>query len=141
VSTDNPVIMLIFLIYSMILCWGYVSNSNVTMKFAQIHYSLSQNVGGSKDIMSPPVQKLWGRCPPFPHKLGPWARHVPWRHFDGGANIAWWKLKILFTVSWSWTSILRPPAINCNTASTQCWGCQMRFVKSPAILICQQCQI
>jgi len=28
------------------------------MKFAQLHYFLSQNVGGSKNIMPPPVQKL-----------------------------------------------------------------------------------
>jgi len=53
VSTDNLVIMLIFLIYSLILCWGNVANSNAAMKFAQIHYFLSQNVGGAKDIMSP----------------------------------------------------------------------------------------
>ena len=53
--------MLIFLIYSLILCWGNVSNSNVTMKFAQIHYRyfLSQNIGGAKDIMSP-LSKSWG---------------------------------------------------------------------------------
>jgi len=48
VSTDNPVIMFIFLIYSLALCWGNVSNSNVTMTFAQLHYFLSQNVGGDK---------------------------------------------------------------------------------------------
>jgi len=66
VSTDNPAIMLISLIYSIILYWGYVSNSNVTMKFAQIHYFLSQNVGGTKDIMSPPVQKLGRTCPSRP---------------------------------------------------------------------------
>jgi len=62
VSTDNPV--LIFLIYSLVLCWGNVSNSNVTMKFAQLHYVLSQNVGGTKDIMFPTVQKLGRKCPP-----------------------------------------------------------------------------
>jgi len=32
-----------------------ISNSNVTMKFEQLHHFLSQNVGGTKDIMSPPV--------------------------------------------------------------------------------------
>ena len=64
--------MPIFLIYSLILCWGNVSNSNVNMKFAQIQYFLSQNVGRTKDIMSPLFQKLGGHVPPFPHKLGPW---------------------------------------------------------------------
>jgi len=30
-------------------------------------------MGGTKDIMFPPVQKLEGTCPPRPpHKLGPW---------------------------------------------------------------------
>jgi len=29
VSTDSPVIMFIFLIYSLALCWGNVSKSNV----------------------------------------------------------------------------------------------------------------
>jgi len=52
VSADNAVIMLIFLVYSLILCWGIVSKSNITMKFAQIHYFLSQNFGGIKDIIS-----------------------------------------------------------------------------------------
>jgi len=55
VSTDNnPVIVLIFFVYSLDLCWGNVSNSNVTMKFAQLQYFSSQNVGGIKDIISPP---------------------------------------------------------------------------------------
>jgi len=43
---------------------GFQQQSN--MKFAQLHYVLSQNVGGTKDIMSPPVQKLGGTCPPRP---------------------------------------------------------------------------
>jgi len=46
-------IMLIFLIYSLALCWGNVSNSNVTMKFAQVYCFLSQNIWGDKDIMYP----------------------------------------------------------------------------------------
>jgi len=54
VSTDNPVIMLIFLICSMVLCWVNVSNSNATMKFAQLHYFLSQNVGWDKIYYVPP---------------------------------------------------------------------------------------
>jgi len=45
VPTDNPVMMFIFIIYSLVLCWENVSNSNVTMKFTQLHYFLSQNVG------------------------------------------------------------------------------------------------
>jgi len=57
--------MFIFLIYSLVLCWKYVSNSNVTMKFAQLHYVSSQNVGGTKDIMSP-LSKSWGDMPPRP---------------------------------------------------------------------------
>jgi len=40
VSTDSAVIIVVILIYSLILCWGNVSNSNVTMKFAQLHYHL-----------------------------------------------------------------------------------------------------
>jgi len=36
------------------------------MKFAQLHYFLSQNIGGEKDIMSPTVQKLRGTYPPLP---------------------------------------------------------------------------
>jgi len=59
VSTDNPVITLTFLIYALVLCWGNVSNSNATMQFAQLHYFSSQNVGGTKDIMSP-LSKRWG---------------------------------------------------------------------------------
>ena len=70
-STDNPVIMFIFLIYSLVPCWVNVSNSNVAMKFTQLHYFLSQNVGGTKDIMSP-LSKCWGdMSPPSPLKLGP----------------------------------------------------------------------
>jgi len=34
------------------------------MKFAQLHYFLPQNVGGTKDIMSHPVQKFGGTCGP-----------------------------------------------------------------------------
>jgi len=64
VSTDNPVITFIFLVYALVLCWGNVSNSNVTMKFAQLHHFSSQNVEGTKNIMSPPVQNLEGTCPP-----------------------------------------------------------------------------
>ena len=58
--------MLIFLIYFLLLCWVSVSNSNVTMKFAQIHYFLSQNVVGDKRYYVPPVQKLGGHVLPVP---------------------------------------------------------------------------
>jgi len=64
VSADNPVVVLIFLIYSMVLCWGNVSYSNVTTKFAQLHYFSSQNVGGDKRYYVSPVQKLGGHFPP-----------------------------------------------------------------------------
>ena len=37
-------------------------------KFAQLHYFLSQNVGGDKIYYVPPVQNM------SPHKLGPWPR-------------------------------------------------------------------
>jgi len=57
VFTDNPVIMFIFLIYSLVLCWGNVSNSNVTMNF------VSQNVGGQR-ILCPPLSKSWGDMSP-----------------------------------------------------------------------------
>jgi len=51
VSTGDPVLMFIFLIYSLVLCWGKVSNSNVTTKFAQLHYFWSQNVGGTRVVV------------------------------------------------------------------------------------------
>jgi len=41
-----------------------VSNSNVTMKFVQLHYFLSQRIGVTKDIVSPIAQKLGGHVPP-----------------------------------------------------------------------------
>jgi len=42
------------------------------MTFTQLHYMLSQNCVGTKDIMSPPVQTFWGHMSPrLPHKLGP----------------------------------------------------------------------
>jgi len=36
------------------------------MKFAQLHYFLSQNIGGTKYIISHSVQKLWGTFSPRP---------------------------------------------------------------------------
>jgi len=47
---------------------GKRTNSNITMKFAQLHYFLSQNVGGTKDIMSS-LSKSLGDMSRF--KLGP----------------------------------------------------------------------
>jgi len=61
--------MIIFLNYSLVLSWGSVCNSNVTMKFARLHYFLSQNVEGAK-ILCPPLSKSW-EWDMSPHKLGP----------------------------------------------------------------------
>ena len=47
------------------LCSGNVPNSNVTIKFAQIHYFLWQNVGEDKRYYVLLAQKLWGTCPPI----------------------------------------------------------------------------
>ena len=58
--------MLIFLIYSLVLRWGNVSNSDVTMKFAQLHYFLPQNVEGDIRYYAPPVQNLGEHVPPSP---------------------------------------------------------------------------
>jgi len=66
VSTDNPKIMFIFLIYSQVLCWGNVSNSNVTVKFAQLYYFLSHNVGREKRYYVPPCPKVGETCLPCP---------------------------------------------------------------------------
>jgi len=63
VSTDSPVMMFILLIYSLALCWGNVSSSNVTTKFAQLQYFYHKILRGTNDIMSPPVQKLEAICP------------------------------------------------------------------------------
>ena len=63
--------MFIFLINSLVLCWGNGFNSILTMKLAQLHYFSSQNVGGTNDIMFPAVQTLRGHVPPYPLKLGP----------------------------------------------------------------------
>jgi len=58
------------------------------MKFAQLHYFLSQNVEGDKRYYVPPVQKLGGHVSPSPHKLGPWwymtaiwRSHWRWRRY------------------------------------------------------------
>ena len=45
--------MFIFLIYSLFFLLGKRFQQQSNMKFAQLHYFLSQNVGGTKDIMSP----------------------------------------------------------------------------------------
>jgi len=55
VSTDNPVIMFILLIYSLVLCWGNLHN------YITFYHKM---LWGTKDIMSPPVQKLGGHVPP-----------------------------------------------------------------------------
>jgi len=63
-AIDNLVIMLIFLIYSLVLCWENISHSNATMKFAQLHYFLPQNIGGNKRYYVP-------QTPSLNFKLGP----------------------------------------------------------------------
>ena len=73
--------MLTFLNYSLVLCWGIVCNSNVTMKFARLHCFLSQNVGGgTKDFMSP-LSKCWGDMSPINSVPAPeyrkWRLRVP----------------------------------------------------------------
>jgi len=41
-----------------------ICNSNVIVKFVQLHYFLSENVGGTKDVV--PLQaKSWGRHVPL----------------------------------------------------------------------------
>jgi len=45
------------------------------MKFARLHYFLSQTVGGDKRYYAHPCPKV-GHVPPTPHKLGPWCRLV-----------------------------------------------------------------
>jgi len=69
VYADDLVIVPIFLIYSLGLCWGNFSNNNVTMKFAQLHYFLSQNIGRDKRYYVP-LSKSWGgHVRPAPHTL------------------------------------------------------------------------
>jgi len=63
-TTDNPVIMFIFLICTLVLCWANVSHSNVTMKFAHVHHFSSQNVGGDKRYYVPPCPKVGGDMSP-----------------------------------------------------------------------------
>jgi len=64
--------MFIFLIYSQALCWGNIFNSNVTMKFAQLHYFFSQNIGGDNYYYVPHAQKLGKTTSPRSSlKLGP----------------------------------------------------------------------
>ena len=58
--------MFIFLIYSQALCWGNILNSNVTMKFAQLHYFFSQNIGWDNYYYVPHAQKLGKTTSPVP---------------------------------------------------------------------------
>jgi len=58
--------MLIFLNYFLVLFWGNVCNSNVTMKFARLHCFLWQNVGGTKRYYVLSCPKVGGKCPPVP---------------------------------------------------------------------------
>jgi len=73
VSTGNPGIVLIFLIYSLVLCWGNVSNRNVNMKVA-LHYFFTfhhKMLGGTNDNMSPLVQTLGGHASRTPRNSVP----------------------------------------------------------------------
>ena len=86
-SIDNPVIMLIFPIYFLVSYWENVSDSNVTMKFAQLHYFLPQNIGGTKYIMSP-LSKSWeDMSPPSPHTLGPCVEVILWERLKSFEKI------------------------------------------------------
>jgi len=81
--------MFIFLIYSLSLCCGNVSNSNVTMKFAQLHY-FYHKILGEKKLLCPPLSKRWGTCHPRPPlKLGPWLQHMYAACFDSINRIFW----------------------------------------------------
>jgi len=51
--------MFIFLIYSLTLSL-VVFNSNVTTKFVQVHYLLSQNIGADKRYFFSPCQNVGG---------------------------------------------------------------------------------
>jgi len=59
----------IFLIYSLIYAEGF--QQYVTTKFVQLHYFLSQTIGGTKDIVFPLSKRLGDRSPSSPLKLGP----------------------------------------------------------------------
>jgi len=48
-------------------------------KFAQLHYSLSQNIGGDKKYNVPLVQKLGGTCPPLNSVPAHGRNEVRWR--------------------------------------------------------------
>jgi len=63
VSTDNPEIWLIFLIYSLVLCWGSFQQKCHHEIFT-ITLLLSQKCWGDKRYYVPPVQKLGGHVPP-----------------------------------------------------------------------------
>jgi len=49
-----------------------ISNSNLTMKFVQLHYFLSQSIGKDKIYCVSPLSKNWRDMSPL--KLGPWVR-------------------------------------------------------------------
>jgi len=65
-TTDSSVMMFVFFICSLALCWGNVCNIKVTMTFAQLHYFLSQNIGRDKKYYVPPDQKLGKHVFPVP---------------------------------------------------------------------------
>jgi len=71
VSTDNPVTMFIFLIYSLALCWEKSFPMKfVSMKFVQLHY-FYHRIFGEQKISCPPCPKVVEDMSPRPPlKLG-----------------------------------------------------------------------
>ena len=66
VSTDNPVIMFNFLLYSLVLCWGNVSNSKIIWNLTATLLFITKCWGGQK-ILCHALSKSWGRTsPPVP---------------------------------------------------------------------------
>ena len=64
VSTDNPEIMLIFLIYSLVLCWGSFQHWCHHEIFTITLLFITKILGGQK-ILCPPCPKVGGTCPPI----------------------------------------------------------------------------
>ena len=71
VSIVNPVIMFIFIIYSLVFCWGNVSNSKVTWNLHN-HITFITKCWGGQKILCPPLFNSWeGHVPPS----------LPWTRF------------------------------------------------------------
>jgi len=59
VSTDNPVIMFMFFMYSLVLCWGNISNSKATWNLHN-YLSFYDKMLGGQNILCPPLSKSLG---------------------------------------------------------------------------------